>query len=1010
MSAKRSQGEERVIDSPTKEPAWDSWGTEVRKIVLGTLGSDAEEGRLKVKGLPDLAGRFPRLTHLYLWGVEGLKRLAELPKGLVCLEVRGCADLQNLTNLPANLETLVIEDCPALGTLPDPSGAKFAHLEDLSLKGCSGLSPDAVSGLLSSARALRRFDASRCPQLRRVGADWPPELTRIDLNQCPDLKVLPERWPRGLRRLGLRGTTRLPSLPRFPAGLDYVDLAGTENLLALPEHPGRPRTLYLHNSGVLMPPASEHGESPEENVAARTHAYFEDVALVGAGEVKRCKLLVLGNGSAGKTCLSLALTGRDAKRDNPGSTHGVQFWDWQLRTVVKNLETNVDLHVWDFGGQEIYHNAHRLFMSKGAVFIVVWHPDQDKGPAPRTAGGYQDEWRPLQYWLDFIHLACPHKPQIAIVCSHRSGRTDALEQQWQAQVSERYWEECRCFYCDSWTGEGEHTALSEWLRQTVGQVVETQGVAVPSYWEIAQDMAQSWLPKPNPHEGTPPEAKPNKLPFAEFTQELEQAIEAAVRDDVEGRYAALAEARAGGRFELTEDRVKRTLGFLTHSGWLYWDETLFENYVIVGQQWALQGIYALLERREGCAIYDRLIEAHGQFTRKDLVKWSRRDRERLERKRVEGVADWPWFDRASEAEQKLLISFMLRMGVCFQLVSESESWWREPVYKSFEHLPSVGAFAKAHDQPPRSGGAQETIPCPRLHKGHWHALLKELGETYGTDAQYANDGFRVVNQERQTIFLRAYLASKRLGDRIEVRVDGPKASERLGVFTAYVTGFLPDLERREAPATEREPGRPGGEKVGQVEVFLSYTWDNANQRVPVDYEGPVDAIAEALAGEGWIKLVRDKQDLRGGDGIVPFMQRIKETDKVIVVHSDKYWRSPSCMYEFWQVVDSFADREQHRKETMILIEHHRSGFGDTKALQEYITHWESVDTMPSMLADVVTVERLRTAALHMLRNEIPKLAGYLDRNRVWRAAEKEAIICWVKGLIGPRVAGTRPRR
>ena len=29
------------------------------------------------------------------------------------------------------------------------------------------------------------------------------------------------------------------------------------------------------------------------------------------------------------------------------------------------------VHVWDFGGQEIYHNTHRLFASEGTVFVIV---------------------------------------------------------------------------------------------------------------------------------------------------------------------------------------------------------------------------------------------------------------------------------------------------------------------------------------------------------------------------------------------------------------------------------------------------------------------------------------------------------------------------------------------------------------------------------------------------------------------------------------------------------------
>jgi GTPase SAR1 family protein len=243
----------------------------------------------------------------------------------------------------------------------------------------------------------------------------------------------------------------------------------------------------------LVPPASEHGSHADENAAARTEAYFSDVELTGIGEVKRCKLLILGNGDAGKTCLSLALTGGDPRQASRlGSTHGIQFMDWDFRANVDGLVEPVHLHLWDFGGQEIYHNTHRLFMGKGTVFVVVWKPQQDGRNAPRADGGYQDEWRPLQYWLDFIHLACPHKPRIAIVCSHHSDRSKELEDQWQSQVRPEFREECECFFIDSLARRGQLSELQKWLQDEVGSAIATQGTSVPSYGQITQDMTENW--------------------------------------------------------------------------------------------------------------------------------------------------------------------------------------------------------------------------------------------------------------------------------------------------------------------------------------------------------------------------------------------------------------------------------------------------------------------------------------------------------------------------------------
>ena len=282
---------------------------------------------------------------------------------------------------------------------------------------------------------------------------------------------------------------------------DYVDLAETESLQEL----GRPRelrTLFLYGSGVLVPPASEHGEKAEDNVAERTLSFFEDVDLCGSGDVKRCKLLVLGNGDAGKTSLSLALVpGQDPQMAKKlGSTHGVQFWDWRLSALIGETYDEVHLQLWDFGGQEIYHQTHRLFMSKGAVFVVLWDPDQDDlSIRRRRSEGYQDEWRPLQYWLDLIHEACPWKPRGSPSCA-RGTRSACWGARRALEVSKclgrRTARSPRASTSTPWHGDGElRDLLKGWLTKSVGKVVRTQGTAVPAYWEIAQDLVASWLPQ-----------------------------------------------------------------------------------------------------------------------------------------------------------------------------------------------------------------------------------------------------------------------------------------------------------------------------------------------------------------------------------------------------------------------------------------------------------------------------------------------------------------------------------
>src|SRR5688500_3768097 len=111
----------QVINSPDQVPNWNAWDKRVSKIVLGpSPRASGEDGKpLKLASLPDdLAERFPKLTHLYLWRIEGLRTLPALPADLECLDVRGCGDLEGLPELPKTLETLDIGECVKLQRLP----------------------------------------------------------------------------------------------------------------------------------------------------------------------------------------------------------------------------------------------------------------------------------------------------------------------------------------------------------------------------------------------------------------------------------------------------------------------------------------------------------------------------------------------------------------------------------------------------------------------------------------------------------------------------------------------------------------------------------------------------------------------------------------------------------------------------------------------------------------------------------------------------------------------------
>ena len=122
-------------------------------------------------------------------------------------------------------------------------------------------------------------------------------------------------------------------------------------------------------------------------------------------------------------------------------------------------------------------------------------------------------------------------------------------------------------------------------------------------------------------------------------------------------------------------------------------------------------------------------------------------------------------------------------------------------------------------------------------------------------------------------------------------------------------------EKQTRPAAPAEPAfgaLPDFARQG-ARLFISYAWgddtEEGQRRAAV-----VDSICSALAAKN-IEIHRDKADLNSGDRIKEFMDRLIEGDLIVAVLSDKYLRSPFCMYELFGIfrrcrdqADRFLDR------------------------------------------------------------------------------------------------------
>ena len=92
------------------------------------------------------------------------------------------------------------------------------------------------------------------------------------------------------------------------------------------------------------------------------------------------KVVLLGEGRAGKSCLALRLA-EDRYEEQP-STHGMRFWSIsgpRLPSGAPVPKTHRrELVVWDLGGQDEYRLVHPLFLRDTSLALLVFEPGRGK--------------------------------------------------------------------------------------------------------------------------------------------------------------------------------------------------------------------------------------------------------------------------------------------------------------------------------------------------------------------------------------------------------------------------------------------------------------------------------------------------------------------------------------------------------------------------------------------------------------------------------------------------------
>lgn len=175
--------------------------------------------------------------------------------------------------------------------------------------------------------------------------------------------------------------------------------------------------------------------------------------------------MFVGLGEAGKTSLLQALMSSSKKTagtQNAQLTDGIDIKTW---TVKSENGLDITFSAWDFAGQTVYYNTHQFFMSKRAVYMLLWNMRM----------GF--EHAGLDFWLSSIACHAPDTPILVI-----GTQSDQVPKQEipEKDLKSRYPQIQSFHYVSSLTGSKIPELQKELLSVTLSQ--SYMGEKIPQVW------------------------------------------------------------------------------------------------------------------------------------------------------------------------------------------------------------------------------------------------------------------------------------------------------------------------------------------------------------------------------------------------------------------------------------------------------------------------------------------------------------------------------------------------
>ncbi len=344
-----------------------------------------EELWIPANQLTEIPDAIAQLSNLTLLGLHN-NQIAVIPDAI--------AQLSNLTGLYLhNNQIAVIPD--AIAQLSNLTGLYLSNNQ-------IAVIPDAIAQLSNLTRLwLSNNQIAVIPDALAQLSN----LTRLDLDNnqiavIPDaiaqLSNLTELWlsdnqiaviPDAIAQLSnltelYLSDNQIAVIPDAIGQLEQLETLDLKNnqIIEIPQRIRELKALKnlgLQGNPIAIPPEILAYKSPEKKDWESPDAkpildyYFAQRDPDETHILYEAKLLLVGEGGSGKTSLANKLLNPDyalKPETEDTSTEGIDILKWEFTGRDGN---DYRIHIWDFGGQEIYHQTHQFFLTERSFYLLV---------------------------------------------------------------------------------------------------------------------------------------------------------------------------------------------------------------------------------------------------------------------------------------------------------------------------------------------------------------------------------------------------------------------------------------------------------------------------------------------------------------------------------------------------------------------------------------------------------------------------------------------------------------